>query len=372
MTEQIACRYFNGYKPCGKNSHCSALCEHRDLIEKRILIVHLGALGAVVRATAILNSVHKKYAHAHVTWVTDKPAHHLLAHNPKIDRVLTTESSDLLSLTSLQFDVALVLDKSLKASGVLKQTQVEKVFGFVADQKTGAIVPASAAAQELWKIGLNDELKFFKNTKTEVQLLIESMELGPYERADYDVPLNESERELATKRKNQWKGDARALLGFNTGCATTIPYKKWTVQKHIEVISAIHQRHPNLSLALLGGPEDETRNKEIHQALPYTILTPTTQGLRDGMVSTEAMDLVITGDSLGMHMAIACKKYVIAWFGPTCAHEIDLYDRGEFVMAPVDCGPCWKHHCEKNVKCHDLVSADQVLQALERGLLRIT
>ena len=41
-----------------------------------------------------------------------------------------------------------------------------------------------------------------------------------------------------------------------------------------------------------------------------------------------ACDIVVSGDSLGMHMAIGLKKWVVAWFGPTCHQEIDLYDRG--------------------------------------------
>ena len=44
-------------------------------------------------------------------------------------------------------------------------------------------------------------------------------------------------------------------------------------------------------------------------------------------------DVVISGDSLGMHMAIALSKHVVAWFGPTSPQEIDLYDRGVKLLA---------------------------------------
>ena len=47
---EINCRFFSGYKPCGKNAVCDSYCSTKEEIQNRILIIHLGALGAVVRA----------------------------------------------------------------------------------------------------------------------------------------------------------------------------------------------------------------------------------------------------------------------------------------------------------------------------------
>ena len=71
-------------------------------------MVHLGALGAVLRATSILPSIKRKYPKAHITWLTEKPGHHLLSNNPLIDRVLTTEIMDLMVLNNFKFDVVFV------------------------------------------------------------------------------------------------------------------------------------------------------------------------------------------------------------------------------------------------------------------------
>ena len=53
-----------------------------------------------------------------------------------------------------------------------------------------------------------------------------------------------------------------------------------------------------------------------------------------------------------MHIAIALKKYVIAWFGLSCWTEIDLYERG-VKLFPIDlfCSPCWKKSCPYNLEC---------------------
>lgn len=360
------CRHFNGYKPCGRAPVCDLNCPKLDVLSQSILIVHLGALGAVVRSTALLKAVHRKYPQAHVTWVTDTPAQHLLRHNPLIDRVLTTNGEDQLVLRALKFDVGFVVDKSLKAIGVAQSTRCEKIFGFLAEGQGGGIAPATAAARELWLLGLSDEQKFFHNKKSEIQLATEALEL-PYQRDEYHVPLTQEEVARSATRRAKWTVDySQPVIGFNTGCAATIPAKKWTVEFHRSLIARLISTGYR-NIVLLGGPEDGLRNQQIAQGLPV-VESPTDEGLRDGLVSTKACDLVITGDSLGMHMAIAMKRFVIAWFGPTCAHEIDLFDRGVALLADVACSPCWKRTCEKPVMCYNQVDLKSIDVALEQGI----
>lgn len=359
------CRHFNGYKPCGKSEICDPLCPHLNVPTVRLLVVHLEALGAVLRSTALLPALRRKYPGAHITWITQKPAQHLLAENPYIDRLLTTDQDDLLKLSALEFDIAFAVDKGLKTAGVLKLARADITYGFIVDPLTGAVLPASEAANELWEIGLSDRKKFFENKKAETQLAHEALELGPWVRDDYVLRLNELERREAALRKQQWAPNGETIIGLNTGCSGVISYKKLTVEKHRELIEAL-QQVPRLKIVLLGGKEDSERNQKIAQGLDV-ILSPTDLGLRDGIVSVAACDSVVTGDSLGMHLSIALKKWTVAWFGPTCAHEIDLYDRGVQILTAASCSPCWKRSCERSTMCYDLVSVDELTKAILEG-----
>lgn len=363
------CRYFNGYKPCGRSAHCDLGCTNFAPRGLSLLVIHLEALGAVVRATSILPAIKRKFPQSHITWVTQAPAQQLLLHNPYIDRVLTTHSNDLLALQALEFDVSLVVDKSLRATGVLKHTRAELVYGFVANS-SGAILPATPAAQELWELGLDDHRKFFVNQKPETQLLIESLELGPYCRDPYVLRLSDDERNEADRRRGHWSGRGERLIGLNTGCSATLPNKKLSIQNHRDLIALVGQL-PNVKVVLLGGPEDTERNQMIGEGLPV-IVSPTDMGLRDGLVSVAACDLVVTGDSLGMHMAIGLEKWVVAWFGPTCAQEIDLYDRGVRVVSAAECGPCWKRSCHQIKMCYDQVALHDLILGIQKGLQWLT
>lgn len=363
------CRHFSGYKPCGRNAVCDESCPSLERPGARVLLVHLGALGAVVRSTALLAPLRRKFPKAHLTWVTDAPADRLLRAHPGIDRVFTTSDADLLSLSALEFDVAFVVDKSLKAAGVLARTKADLHFGFRVDPRTGAILPATVAAEELWNLGLDDHGKFFVNRKPEIQLVTEALELGPWRGDDYNLPLSAAEEILRDERRSKWSdGGRRFVVGLNTGCSDVIAAKKLTVDAHRELVRKLNRK--DVRVVLLGGPEDTVRNQRIAFGLD-AVESPTESGLRDGLVSVAACDAVVTGDSLGMHLAIAAKVWTVAWFGPTCAHEIELYGRGEKILAKAPCAPCWKRVCGKSPMCYDLVDLNELAAAVDRGLARI-
>jgi heptosyltransferase-2 len=129
-------------------------------------------------------------------------------------------------------------------------------------------------------------------------------------------------------------------------------------------------------IVLLGGREDTERNLQIlnsvNKKIKHNIIpTPTTLGLRRGACFMDICDLVISGDSFGMHMAIALRKYVIVWFGLSCAAEIELYGRGEkLIPEGLECSPCWKRVCPYNLECIEMIDLNRII-ALTRNYKKI-
>jgi heptosyltransferase-2 len=73
---------------------------------------------------------------------------------------------------------------------------------------------------------------------------------------------------------------------------------------------------------------------------------------------------LVTTDSLGMHLAIALKKPVLALFGPTPHWEVDFYGRGRW-LAPLPgafaCAPCRSPICFNPTHCMTELSVERVL-----------
>ena len=358
--ESVDCRHFNGYKPCRKNDNCDRSCPHFSFVNEVIVVIHLGALGAVLRSTSLLRSLHRKHPHARLIWVTEKSAMPLLQENSLIDRVVSVD--ELIDIECLEFSTSYVIDKSPRAIGVSRRLKAHSRKGFRLHPINSAILPEDADAEYLWLLGLNDHEKFFVNNKPEQQLTAEALSL-PYRRDSYILNLTESEKRKALDLRSQWSQGSLPIIGINTGCSKTLPAKKLSVETHRKICKELLSL--GYSVVLLGGgPEDQQRNQEIAVGLDV-IQSNTMGGIREGAIAMQATDVVLSGDSLGMHMAIALNKRIVAWFGPTCSHEIDLYELGQKIEAPVPCSPCWKKTCGFGDRmCFDQISVDVVVRAL--------
>ena len=72
--------------------------------------------------------------------------------------------------------------------------------------------------------------------------------------------------------------------------------------------------------------------------------------------------LIITGDTLAMHLAIARKIPVISIFTSTCHEEIEIYGRGTKIITKADCAPCYLRICPKGDVCLDSIDAMSIIE----------
>ncbi len=354
MSENRECRHFTGYRPCQPGHLCQG-CQAAAPVQGELLIINLDALGDVLRSTAQLPALRRAWPQARISWLTRPRAAPLLEGHPLIDRVIPLDLEAVCELQARQFDLLLCIDKGRAACGLARSLRAHAKRGFGLDEH-GVIVPLNPQAEYLYRTGLDDELKFRRNRLSEPAMLAQALCL-PWEREPYRLHLAECER----------VGPKRAV-GFNTGSSPGWPRKRLPLELQAQAIQWVSEAIGEPVL-LLGGPEDAARNRALAERLgPAAELSPTEGGLRVGAAQVARCELVFSGDSLGMHMAIALGCHVVAWFGPTCPQEIELFDRGIKLLAPVGCAPCWDPGCERQPRCGASLEAgmirDAVLDAL--------
>ena len=357
-----SCKNFTGYKPCFPETVCYEQCVSPDPIGTRILIVNLDAMGNVLLTTGLLPALKRKYPKSTISWITLGNAAPLLQNHPDLDRVYVWEPETWMILGRMKFDLILNVDKSRRSCAFTMTLRGTKKMGFGLNDD-GVIIPLNPEALENYRLGLNDHLKFKVNTKTVLQLQCEQFSLK-YRRDPYRVYLTEEERAwVADFRRTAGIRDDAFVVGFNTGCSELYPNKKMTIDQHVKLIERLGDA-ARFRLVLLGGPEDTLRNAEIKRRVGTSVIeTPTTEGVRRGLCSIELCDLVVSGDSFGMHAAIALGKTVIVWFGVTSAAEIDLFDRGvKLIPDGLACSPCWKRECPYNLECITSIDLDRIVR----------
>ncbi len=364
MNEQIkTCKNFNGYKPCFPDHDCwQDGCKEHNPMGTRILIVNLDAMGDVLMTTAQLPAIKKKFPISTIWWITLKNAAGLLESNNYIDKVLIYDFESLSILNSIEFDIVMNVDKSMRSGALTMQVKAKERVGFGINEHA-QIIPLNQGAEYNYRLGMDDHLKFKINKRLGQDYLAETFKL-PYSRDEYVFNFTSHELEFIENYKQSIGINAGdEIVGFNTGCSNLFPNKKMTIEQHVVLIDKLLS-FDRFKILLLGGPEDEERNAQIASEFTGKIInTPTREGVRKGACYENIPQLIITGDSFGMHLAIALKKFVIAWFGLSCWTEIDLYDNGvKLFPNGLFCAPCWKKVCPHNLECMQMIDLEKIVK----------
>jgi len=368
------CKNFSGYKPCISYEDClqngCRLESSQTKIGTKILIISLDAMGNVLYNTPVLRAIKRKYPVSTIYWITMPNAEKILHNNNFIDRVFVWTDEHRMILRNLDFDIVYNGDKSDYACAFATEINAKEKFGFLLN-KDGKIIPANKGAMYSFQLGLNDRMKFRDNTRSGIDILHEAFELE-YQRDEYVFSFTFEEKDFIDKFKEHHHYDPNKFyVGFNTGCSNLFPNKKMTVEQHIYLIKEL-LKFDNIKIVLLGGKEDTERNLKIYDSFSKEeqqkiLYTPTNLGLRQGAAFVSLCDLVVTGDSFGMHLSIAQKKIVIVWFGVSCPPEIELYGRGEkLVPQGLECHPCWKKSCPYNLECIDMIPLDRIIELVKK------
>jgi heptosyltransferase-2 len=368
------CKKFTGYKPCYSYKNCLVNGCQNDTPENRvgvkILFISLEALGAVLDNTAVLPAIKRKFPESTIYWLTMESAQKILYNNKLIDRVFVWSDESRMILRNIEFDYVMNSDKADYACAFTNEVEAKRKLGFVLN-KDGKIVPTNEGAVYSYILGVDDQLKFRENKRSGLEIMYEAFELE-YKMDEYSFELDIEEKSFIEFYKKEIKYDPlKTYVGFNTGCSTLFPNKKMTIEQHVKLINDLAQDEDKV-IVLLGGREDTERNAQILESIDKKlrhkiISTPTTLGLRRGACFMSICDIVISGDSFGMHMAIALRKYVIAWFGLSCAAEIELYNRGEKLLPEgLECSPCWKKVCPYNLECIQMIDLGRITELVRR------
>jgi ADP-heptose:LPS heptosyltransferase len=377
------CALYNGYKPCRHGNECAG-CPHVEAMPPpaavreparpsatrpagppRILIIKTGAMGDVLRTTALLAPLLRMHAGARITWVTDRSAAPLLEGNPAIAELLLFPSPECDALAAREFDLLLNFEKDRALLELAAAVPARDRAGF-APTPWGTPTVFNPESRYALLLGLSDELKFRVNRKPYPQVVAE-MARAEYRRDPYALHLSPESVARRGELLAALPAPARPRIGINTGCGPVFRTKQWTLEGWVELAGLLRER-ADADILLLGGKAEAELNRDILARTAGVIDTGTANSLTAFPGVVDACDIVVSSDSLAMHIAIALGKRVVAIFGSTTPHEVDLYDRGEKVVTDFECSPCYLKTCDKSPTCMQALRGAMVGEAVLRQL----
>jgi heptosyltransferase II len=307
-------------------------------VDKKILIIKLGysetldaeitripSLGDVLRTTPILSALKEKYPESHITWLVDRQAEPLLRGNHLIDRVLVWDEFVPFQLMKEKFDVLINLEKIPGICALADIIDAWVKYGFRFDGINGTY---HAYERGLDFIDYIEKKKMGKSRDYWQKILIQMM----------GVEWKGQEYILGYKPKPGQAHD----IGLNYIVGSKWPQKAMPVEKWRELEKMLNQEGYKVSW-----------QQGINDIYAY-------------MDWINSCRILISNDSLGLHIAFALKKKVVGLFGPTDSKEIYLYGNSKVIRAPQKCKymPCYKISCVSGQKCMEKINLKDIMKAV--------
>lgn len=286
------------------------------------------SFGDVLRTTFIL----RFFENYHVTWLTDKKAFPLLKDNKYISRVLLWGPEVVENLKGKFFDTVINFEKLKEVYLLVDSLKYKKLFGF-----SSAILydkqRHSLKHRKLFKLSQSIESRR-KNKDCWQKILVEII----------GKKWEEQKYVLGYHPKSKEKYD----LGFNWTTSRRWTNKAWPKRYW-------------------------SRLEELIQGKYFISWQKGLSNLYDYMDWINSCRLIVTADTLGLHLALALEKSVIALFGPTSPHEIYFYDCGTYLLPEFplslkiekNCMPCFKPSCRRGKLCIEHILPERVKKKID-------
>lgn len=369
---QRDCRHWIGEYPCPSNklhgNECDS-CPDYSSTSDRILIIKLDALGDVVRTASLLPCIRERHVQPHISWITRPEAVSLVQMMPLVDDViaLSIDSLAVLMASAGYWDYVYCFsnDRTSAALATLAKAR-HATYGFAL--QSGRIEPLGAAANDWLLMASFDRLK--KSNCQTYGARMAAM-ISPQARATRPT-LNPPAD--ACGRAEGLVGRASAdelVVGIVTGAGMRWPKKMLPADRIAELSRRLVARVPLARAILLGGSAEHEKIADVlartgDVAQVRAVETHDDLGLFAAVISR--CDVLVSGDTLGMHLAAALAVPVVVLHGPTSGMEIDDYGNPMIKLAAeLPCLGCYSD-CDRAVNCMTAIDLNSVIDAVEKLL----
>lgn len=330
--------------------------------EGNLLLINLNGIGDVLVSTSVLQSIRKRFPGRRIALVTHENASTMVQGSPFVDTVYVHKPGFAALLRFISF---------------CRAFDPEYVLSLNPGYKNALLTIVSRGKRKMW----------FLRESTLVDWLgargcIET--LPPGNLADYatvvarrvgcDVAENHRPRiEISESNRVplQQKGSGPLVLFIGGKWA----WKKWGPEKFAELARRLC---PENDVLVCGGKGDEETLERVRiqagerKEIDY-ILVENVQQLAS--VIGQAV-LLVTTDTIALHVATAMGTKAVALFGPTDPAKVLAGDTGHAVVSKrLPCQPCYsvmngKGRCDQPVPSHCLksITAEEVASAIGRML----
>lgn len=336
---------------------------------RSILIIRLSAIGDILMASPLIDSLRRRYPQAHIAWLVQAEGSELIEEHPLLDEIIVWRRQHWRDLWRRKRIIRLFREvKDLVQA--LRRRRFDLVLDLQGLLKSGIWAWCSGARQ---RIGL-DSREGSARLMTRVVMTPDSdSRIGSEYRAlvtALGLQADPFRLQLALTEADELFADQliqqhNLAQGYVVICPfTTRPQKHWMADRW-PLLAAEIRRHFGLAVVMLGGPANlGEAGAMLTNDTGIINLVGATRLRQAGAVIARARALV--GVDTGLtHMGIACGIPVIALFGSTCPYLHTDLETTRILYKGLPCAPCRRNPtCDGRFDCMQQITVTEVVDSL--------
>jgi ADP-heptose:LPS heptosyltransferase len=347
------CRHFVGSVPCKPHKnlgyHC-ANCPEYDKTSGIILIIKLGAIGDVIRTTPLIHKIKQEFPDKKIWWLTYSPE----IVPSIVDKVLPYNTESIEIIKSVNYDIAINLDKDLQAGAIIKGLNAKTKFGYTIID--GLPAPINDLAVDKFITGIFDDT----NKANKLSYLQEIFNICGWEFSGEEYILD-----CDDSIKWDLMNSGKKIIGLNTGCGARWISRLWSDDNWIELVKRL--QNAGYFPLLLGGSQEDEKNKYFAEKTGAYYPGYFSLGIFISLMNQ--CDALVSAVTMGMHIAVGLKKPLILMNNIFNPAEFELYGRGEIIQPSVECTCFFSPKCKNDdYFCMDHLTVDSIYEAIIRSL----
>ncbi|HOK40856.1 MAG TPA: glycosyltransferase family 9 protein [bacterium] len=346
------------------------------MVNKRILIIRLGAVGDVIRTLPVLKEIKKKYFDYQIDWIVEEASANILKDNPYLNEIIILPRKKIVSLfKEHKYKELYQLIKEIKKK--LKEKKYFIVYDFHGILKSGILSFLTGAPIRIgFSPFYSKELNFLFNkkwispqskyiTRIERNFALIEKELN-IDELEWNIVIPEEDKIYINNFLKETNLEEKKIIGINPAVSSFGRYKEWFVEYYAKLIDLISNDNKEFEFVLTWGPGEEEKVNKIKELTKKRVIIAPKTTLKQLAYLISKFSYFISGDTGPMHLAEAMGTKVIAIFGPSDVRiNRPIKKTNIAIFTDVGCNPCRNRKC-KLLKCQYELTPDFVYEELKK------
>ncbi len=332
---------------------------------KKILIWEVNWIGDVLFTTPFIRSIRERFPDAHLTCICAPRCREILEVNPNINEVIVYDEKTInkglvcklgliARLKREKYDMVFLLHRSLTRTLICFLSGIRQRIGYVYKKRNFLLtIKAKHGGDDLHRIEYYLGLARRIGADTTNKCMEFYLSQGDREYADNFFRVNKVSRN-------------DKVVAINPG--GNWDKKRWPAEKFAALCQMLI-KDLGVTVLITGAEKDIDLYLKIQDIVDNRMLAccgKTT--LRQLGAVFSRCDVVVSGDSGPMHVALALKRKVVALFGPTSPAITGPYGEGKYITLQKNVGcktPCYNAKCA-DIRCMCAISPEDAFAAVKR------